>query len=74
MIAVPSIYQQVEIFVDGEWIPATFHPCGYSWSGHRDDDEVWWNDFFLTPSGETYPKDKHDHYAELPQWRAIARP
>jgi len=69
--ASPFPYQQVEIFVDGEWRPATFHPCDFV-AGDDDNEEVWWNDFFCcTPSGAIYPEDVQDHNAELPQWRPI---
>jgi hypothetical protein len=62
----PSDGERVEILVNGQWIPATFHAAGSFLDG--DEDEAWWMDYFELESGEFIPEDVQRGDV-LPEWR-----
>jgi hypothetical protein len=62
----PRDFRRVEIFLDGQWIPATFNASNYAEAGG---DEVWWFDYFSLDDGRTIPDDPQSGDA-LPRWRS----
>jgi hypothetical protein len=65
----PDAGQQVEIFVDGKWVKATFFPADY-WPT-SDGDELWCMHYFSLDDGGTIPPDVHDDI-NLPEWRPLS--
>jgi hypothetical protein len=67
MNTLPKNYEDCEILVEGNWIPATFFEAD---TINSDDGEYWWMDYFRDSNGITYPKDITDD-GPLPEWRPI---
>jgi hypothetical protein len=67
MTRLPRHGERVEIFVNGRWIPATFHQSDNAVG----DIDNWWRDYFVLDDHiTTYPDDIQSK-AELPPWRRL---
>jgi hypothetical protein len=68
MTITPKDGQKVQIFIDGEWVAATFLASSY-FIPSEGEDEIWWMDHFSTDDGRHVPPAQSGD--ALPEWRPL---